>query len=95
MSLIPPTDALYLWIESATSPAHVIAMQLFKPPADAPDDLLEGLFAEMTDVTRLKPEFRRRPYRSPRTASAEPGPLIRRGRGGPTPERARAAGRSR
>lgn len=67
MNLVPPSDALYLWVESATSSAHVIAMQLFEPPADAPDDLLEQLFAEMTDVTRLKPEFRRRAYRSPRT----------------------------
>jgi WS/DGAT/MGAT family acyltransferase len=67
MNLIPPTDALYLWAESATSPAHVIAMQLFEPPADAPDDLLTRLFAEMTDVTRLKPEFRRRAHRSART----------------------------
>jgi diacylglycerol O-acyltransferase / wax synthase len=68
MRLVPPTDALYLWAESQRSPAHVIALQIFQPPAGAGPELLDELYAAMTDQDALKPAFRRRPHRSPATA---------------------------
>jgi WS/DGAT/MGAT family acyltransferase len=68
MRLIPPTDALYLWAESQRSPAHVIALQIFQPPAGVGPELLDELYAAMTDQDALKPAFRRRPHRSPATA---------------------------
>ena len=67
VQLVQPMDAVYLWSESATSPAHVVALQIFDPPADAAPDLLERLYARMTDPDQLKSAFRRRPYRSLRT----------------------------
>jgi hypothetical protein len=60
-------DAVYLWDESAASPTHVIALQIFRPREDAGADLPAELYAEMTDPTTLKSAFRRRPYRSLRT----------------------------
>ena len=63
MQLVPPMDAFYLWGESATSPTHVVSLRIFRPPSDSPDDLLERLYAEMTDLNRLKPDFRLRPRR--------------------------------
>lgn len=68
MALVPVGDAMYLWGESSGTPSHVIGMQLFKPPADAGPDLLDELYARMTDPSAVKPAFRRRPYRSPATA---------------------------
>ncbi|MEU7812803.1 wax ester/triacylglycerol synthase family O-acyltransferase [Pseudonocardia sp. NPDC049154] len=65
---MPATDAVYLWAESGTSPSHVVALQIFRPGADASSMLLDDLYARMTDPAGLKPSFRRRPYRSLRTA---------------------------
>ncbi len=64
MPLVPAMDAVYLWGETRTSPSHVVALQIFRPPENAPDDLLDGLYSRMTDPTRLKPTFRMRPHRS-------------------------------
>lgn len=68
MRLVPPADALYLWAESPRSPAHVIALQIFEPPPGAGPELLDELYAAMTDRDAVKPAFRRRPYRSVATA---------------------------
>lgn len=68
MRLVPPTDSLYLWAESPRSPAHVIALQIFEPPPGAGPELLDELYAAMTDRDAVKPAFRRRPYRSAATA---------------------------
>jgi diacylglycerol O-acyltransferase / wax synthase len=65
--LVLPTDALYLWGESTVCPSHVIGLQIFRPPAGSGVELLERLYADMTDESRLKPAFRRRAYRSART----------------------------
>jgi WS/DGAT/MGAT family acyltransferase len=67
MRLVPPTDSLYLWAESQRSPAHVIALQIFQPPAGAGPELLDELYGAMTDQHALKSAFRCRPYRSPAT----------------------------
>lgn len=68
MGLVPVGDAMYLWGESSGTPSHVIGLQIFSPPAGAGPDLLDGLYARMTDPATVKPAFRRRPYRSPATA---------------------------
>ena len=68
MRLVRPMDAVYLWGETRRSPAHVVALQIFRPPAGAGPDLLDGLYRAMTDPAAVKPAFRRRPYRSPATA---------------------------
>ncbi|GAA5148178.1 wax ester/triacylglycerol synthase family O-acyltransferase [Pseudonocardia eucalypti] len=68
MRLVPPTDSLYLWAESQRSPAHVISLQIFEPPPDAGPELLDEMYAAMTDRDAVKPAFRRRPYRSAATA---------------------------
>ncbi|MFR9806841.1 WS/DGAT/MGAT family O-acyltransferase [Pseudonocardia sp. RS010] len=68
MQLVPPMDAVYLLGESRTSPNHVVALQIFQPPEDAPEDFLDTLYESMTDTSRLKPAFRRRPHRSLGTA---------------------------
>lgn len=64
MSLVPATDAMYLWGESSASPNHVVALQIFRPPADSSVELMDELYDRMTARSAIKPEFRRRPYRS-------------------------------
>lgn len=68
MGLVPVGDAMYLWGESSGTPSHVIGLQIFSPPAGAGPELLDGLYARMTDPAQVKPTFRRRPYRSAATA---------------------------
>ena len=68
MRLVRPMDAVYLWGETRRSPAHVVALQIFRPPADTGPELLDGLYRALTDPAAVKPAFRRRPYRSPATA---------------------------
>jgi WS/DGAT/MGAT family acyltransferase len=68
MALVPVGDAMYLWGESSGTPSHVIGLQIFRPPAGAGPELLDELYASMTDPSTVKPAFRRRPYRSPATA---------------------------
>ncbi|MBN9735596.1 MULTISPECIES: wax ester/triacylglycerol synthase family O-acyltransferase [unclassified Pseudonocardia] len=68
MPLVPATDAMYLWGESSASPNHVVALQIFRPPEGAPAELVDELYARMTVRSEIKPEFRRRPYRSLGTA---------------------------
>src|SRR5437899_2281579 len=49
MRLVRPMDAVYLWGETRRSPAHVVALQIFRPPAGAGPELLDGLYRAMTD----------------------------------------------
>jgi WS/DGAT/MGAT family acyltransferase len=67
-TFVSPMDSIYLWGESGANPAHVIALQLFAPPASGGPNVIERLYGEMTDPSRVKPEFRRRPHRSLGTA---------------------------
>jgi diacylglycerol O-acyltransferase / wax synthase len=68
MGLVPVGDAMYLWGESSRTPSHVVALQIFQPPEGSGPELLDELYAQMTDPDTVKPAFRRRPYRSPGTA---------------------------
>jgi WS/DGAT/MGAT family acyltransferase len=72
-------DAVWLWVESDTSPTHVVVLQIFRPPAGAGPDHLDQLYRLMTDPTTVKPTFRRRAYKSMATggqfAWADDNPL--------------------
>jgi WS/DGAT/MGAT family acyltransferase len=67
-TFVSPMDSIYLWGESGANPAHVIALQLFAPPTADEPNVIERLYGEMTDPSRVKPEFRRRAHRSLGTA---------------------------
>jgi WS/DGAT/MGAT family acyltransferase len=67
MRLVPPGDAVYLWVETASSPTSVVALQTFRLPDGAGRDTLDELYAAMTDASTVKRSFRQRPYRSPVT----------------------------
>ncbi|HEY1967751.1 MAG TPA: wax ester/triacylglycerol synthase family O-acyltransferase [Pseudonocardia sp.] len=67
MPLVPPGDALYLWIETESSPCGVVALQTFNLPEGATRETLDELYAGMTDPSSVKRSFRRRAYRSAST----------------------------
>ncbi|HSV37682.1 MAG TPA: wax ester/triacylglycerol synthase family O-acyltransferase, partial [Nocardioidaceae bacterium] len=56
-------DAMFLLGESAGKPAHVIALQLFKPPADGGDDFTTQMYADLLAMDDVKPVFRKAPRR--------------------------------
>jgi diacylglycerol O-acyltransferase / wax synthase len=57
MQLVPAMDAVYLWGEGATSPCHVIALQLFRPRERAGPELLDELYDAMTDPAHVERSF--------------------------------------
>lgn len=61
---VSPLDAAWLWVESPTSPTHVVVLQVFKPPASAGPEFLDQLYASITDPADVKQTFRRRAYKS-------------------------------
>ena len=69
MDLLAPPDAAFLLTESRSTPMHVGGLQVFELPADAGHDWLQDQFRSMlaTDGA-VAPLFRKRPYRSLRTA---------------------------
>ncbi|HEY9418152.1 MAG TPA: wax ester/triacylglycerol synthase family O-acyltransferase [Pseudonocardia sp.] len=64
---VAPMDAVWLWIESETSPTSVVVLQIFRPPAGSGPEFLDGLYRQITDPTSVKPGFRRRAYKSAAT----------------------------
>ncbi len=54
MALVPVGDAMYLWGESPGAPSHVIGLQIFQSPAGSGPELLDDLYAAMTDPTQVK-----------------------------------------
>lgn len=56
-------DAMFLLGESMGKPAHVIALQLFEPPADAGVDYTETLYRELLAHDAVNRVFRNRPRR--------------------------------
>ena len=60
MPFMPPTDSMFLLVESREQPMHVGGLQLFVPPDDAGPEFVR----DMLDVYRdddVSPLFRRRP----------------------------------
>jgi len=64
MALVPTSDSLFLWIETPSSPTSFIALEIFRLPDGAGPDVLDEIYAGMTDESKVKQGFRRRPYRS-------------------------------
>jgi WS/DGAT/MGAT family acyltransferase len=68
MALMPPQDSMFLIPESREQPMHVGSLQLFELPADADRSLIRETYEQLIATTDIAPLFRRRPYRSWRTA---------------------------
>ena len=66
MPFVSPLDAAWLWVEGPAGLTHVTGVQVFGPPPEhqAGEDFIDRLYAELTDPSRLKSEFRLRPVRS-------------------------------
>jgi WS/DGAT/MGAT family acyltransferase len=64
MALVPTSDSLFLWIETPSSPTHYIALEIFRLPDGAGREVIDDLYAAMTEESKVKDGFRRRPYRS-------------------------------
>ena len=60
MTNIPLGDAMFLIGESPGKPNHVIALQLFKPPADADDSFTTSMYQDLLAYDDIKPVFRKR-----------------------------------
>jgi hypothetical protein len=58
---MPPTDSMFLLMESREHPMHVGGLQLFKKPADAGPDYVESIYRDLLDKHSVRPLFRRRP----------------------------------
>jgi diacylglycerol O-acyltransferase / wax synthase len=56
-------DAMFLLGESMGKPSHVIALQLFEPPPDAPPDYTETLYRDLLAHDDVNPVFRKHPRR--------------------------------
>ena len=56
-------DAIFLLGESAGKPAHVIALQLFKPPAGTGPEFTTNVYRDLLAMEDIKAVFRKRPKR--------------------------------
>jgi len=61
MELLSPTDSIFLIGESREHPMHVGGLQLFDPPADAPEGFVHDLYEKVAALTDFSPMFRKRP----------------------------------
>jgi WS/DGAT/MGAT family acyltransferase len=68
MALVSPPDAAFLLSESRATPMHVGGLQVFELPDGADPGWLRRQFESMIAHDDVAPMFRRRPYRSWRTA---------------------------
>ncbi|MCU1498562.1 MAG: diacylglycerol O-acyltransferase [Acidimicrobiales bacterium] len=69
MALLSPPDAAFLLSESRATPMHVGGLQVFELPEGAGPGWLRDQFQQMlTSDHDIAPLFRKRPYRSLRTA---------------------------
>jgi diacylglycerol O-acyltransferase len=65
---IDPPSLAFLIAENRNQPMHVAGLQLFETPDDAPADFARQTFDNAINTTEVSPLFRKRPYRSVRTA---------------------------
>ncbi|MGH3622719.1 MAG: WS/DGAT/MGAT family O-acyltransferase [Sciscionella sp.] len=70
MSLLSPTDAVFLLAESREHPMHFGALQLFHLPDGAGPDFIGNLYRQLVAEHHVHPTFRRRP-RGSLTAPAQ------------------------
>ena len=57
MKKLPLIDSAWLTLEKPEAPMHVGCLQLFRPPADAPDDYLQQMFSWLGSVETAEPPF--------------------------------------
>jgi diacylglycerol O-acyltransferase len=65
---IDPPSVAFLLAENRNQPMHVGGLQLFEKPADAPPDFARQIYERALAETDVAPLFKKRPYRSLRTA---------------------------
>jgi len=65
---LDPTALGFLLAENRRMPMHVGGLQLYRKPEGAGRDYVRGLFEQLRDQDDVAPLFRKRPYRSVRTA---------------------------
>ena len=65
---LDPTALGFLLAENRRMPMHVGGLQLYRKPDGAGRDYVRGLFEQLRDQDDVAPLFRKRPYRSVRTA---------------------------
>ncbi|HEX8767607.1 MAG TPA: wax ester/triacylglycerol synthase family O-acyltransferase, partial [Jatrophihabitans sp.] len=63
---MPPTDSVFLAVESPQTPMHVGGLELFSPAADAPS--AAEMFSQLSSGDDVAPLFKKRPRRSVSTA---------------------------
>jgi diacylglycerol O-acyltransferase len=61
MPFMPPTDSMFLLVESRERPMHVGGLQLFKPPADAGPEFVREMVDSLASQHQVSPLFRKRP----------------------------------
>lgn len=63
-TLIDPTSAAFLYVESRTQPMHVGGLQLFEKPAGAGRNYGREMFEALSRPDEIAPLFLKRPHRS-------------------------------
>ena len=63
MSAMPLTDAVFLLAESREQPIHVGGLHLYKPPAEASDDVVGEFYRQVLEHREVIPRLRRRAAR--------------------------------
>jgi diacylglycerol O-acyltransferase len=61
MSLMPPTDSMFLLAENRDHPMHVGGLQLFVPPAGAGPEFVRDVLEAYRRTDNISPLFRKRP----------------------------------
>jgi diacylglycerol O-acyltransferase len=61
MPFMPPTDSMFLLVESREHPMHVGGLQLFVPPEDAGPDFVRDMLDAFRHAGEVSPLFRKRP----------------------------------
>jgi len=64
MTNLSINDAMFLLGETRDHPAHVIALQLFRPPADAPADYVQQMHEAIIGMDDIKSVFTKYPVRN-------------------------------
>lgn len=61
MPFMPPTDSMFLFVESREHPMHVGGLQLFEPPEGTASEFARQLVENFRIEDQVNPLFRRRP----------------------------------
>jgi WS/DGAT/MGAT family acyltransferase len=61
MPFMPPTDSMFLLVESREHPMHVGGLQLFVPPEDSGPEFVREMLDAFRHPAQISPLFRKRP----------------------------------